>query len=558
MAKKKKDNYSEEQIKKMAQIILSLVNVYGPLLCDELVDKIEEYFPDEYKAMDEEYIFNMIFLMIDNEMFFMNEDEIVSIFMDKELEELYDIEEIRMVSDVLPDKVFEDKEELLKYADIFELDDPSLKRLKTYLDSLTFKEGEDKEAAFGDAVIVVMKMYDEEIYFTELQKHVKDKIDKDLLSGLMKDFGGRVPRGFLHGHSFAEAGEQFGRLELSDFFESDRLEVPTDYIKYPAYSYRECLVMANKLKDTNIFESFVSDNIIELLVNGKEIFVQLLGYYNGDRCVIIYGDEEDFKYNYHFYMSRPEDYPDLASRIQCCEVLMDDPGGFMTPEMEEALDRKKYAALPLIAQKDKIDPPCLPDQQHCSLIGAVLKQLLTIYDELDEDIGERCEEGNTFKVIQFYLHKEGFDIGEYVDLEIGDPYLPFEVEELKSHRIRAKQKVGLGIGTFIFGFTEAPEPYYLTLLYDHDNDLIISYDLCMESEMSDVKDRIVDKLEEADIRPSEITFNNDFCMEIFDELLDLYDIEEDFYIGDEAINDIYRDFTRRGGIEDPFEEIVIH
>ena len=186
-------------------------------------------------------------------------------------------------------------------------------------------------------------------------------------------------------------------------FDKDKLDAPRNAKQFSVYSYEQCLYYADKLKETDIFDRFCSDNVIELYINGQPIFIQLLGYYNGDKNVIIYGNKQQFDYNYHFVIAEQEDYPDIMNRIEYSEVVLDTPQGFLTPEIELELVDKKLPDIPLIIDFDPVKGPVL--SKNINLVGAVLESLLEIHKQLGDDMFERCEEGELYKIILLPVKK---------------------------------------------------------------------------------------------------------------------------------------------------------
>ena len=545
---------SDKDVIRLSHIVLSLVNIYGPIDIDNLTDKIRYYFPKDSKGLSKRYIEGIVEALEEADRLIISDDDLFSFYTDEELLELEQTGLLSVIRPSVPDKEFRDPEEILNYSDMFEMKgDRRFDALKEYFDSLTFKKEEEKEELFAEMIVVICKMYDDEVYLNLLQKRIRGYLNKKKLSDLMTDFGGEIPRGFLRGYSF----EEVGALGLAADINGMKLERPVDSLKYVAYSLRECIVMAQKLKQTDFFDEFCSDNLIELFIDGEEVYVQLLGYYNGDRCVIIYGNREQLAYNYQFFTQPNNEYPDLVYRLRYCEILMDDPGGFMTPEIKARLEARNYPTSPLIVQMEPLDGgPTLPDREHCNRIGTILKQLLDIYDTMGDEIADGCVEQDTQQIIQFYADKGGVSSGEYRGPDIGRTVVPFPIDPIHKEKHTAGNETELGIGNNVFSFENEAELFYFTVLYDYRKDIIIDYDLCRESEMTDVKDRIINRLEMHDLRPSSIVFNNSITSEIFRELRDFYDLDAEPEIKDDVMNEIYQDFHSHSQMNP--EELLIH
>ena len=383
-----------------------------------------------------------------------------------------------------------------------------------------------------------------------IYKFTKDKVaeafDKEKFNGLVSDFAGVIPRGLLRGYSLVEYGGM-DRDSLNDLmsYGDDRISIPRKYYKFGKYTYEECLFLVDKLKETKIFEDFCSDNLIELVINGKEIFCQLLGYYNGDRNIIIYGDEDNIKYNYHFYSADEGDYPDMDVRIKNFEeVVIDSNEGFLNKELENNLDEKNLPTLPLLFHYEPNTMATMPGQERLNIIGAVLESLLILYSELKNDFGERCQEGNLFKIIQFYIREnKGFEIGDYTYLELGDVFLPFSLDEVSGETIiKAKRRASISIGNYAVRVLSEKKPTYITFVVDNESHMIIGADTSREEDMHDIKRRIIDMLEKNNIYPNEIVFNNEFSYELFDELLDVYELWDSFSFDNSELNELYQTF----------------
>ena len=548
---------TKTQLKKMADIIIALTTVYGPINIDDLVDKIAFYFPKEYESFYTADICGTINALVKTEMISITKDELVSMYHEKEVEKMLKDEQLSGFYYSSLEKVFDNPKDILNYIDIFDMkNNKAFDELKDFIMNLNCQENVDRNDLFKQAVAIEYVMSDEEKFMDLLEKETGEEIDREKLQELMMEFGGTLPRGILHGYSFKELGEKIDDIGSFIEFERNRLEKPARPKKFGSYSYVKCVELAKKLKDTGIFEKFCSDNLLELYINNKEIFVQLLGYYNSDRNVIIYGDRKDMEYNYHFMSAEEGSYPDLPARVSYCEAALDDPEGFMTPELEETLKREKLPEAPLIFSLDRLKGPLIPGKKQRDMIGAVLESLLIIYDEMKETVGERCIEGDLFHIVQFYLEEDRFSIGEYTYLELGDPVLPFKVSRIGDLSITAKNRRDISIGIYAIPTLSEKQVSYLTIIYDQKTELIVGYDLATESEMSGIGFRIVKILEKHDLKPSSLTFNNDFTEETLCELFDVYNLEYDPIIGDDELDNIYRAMVN--GFEDIQENNLIH
>ena len=171
MAKKK--DYNKEKIRKLNEIIMALVTIYGPLPMDDLVDKIEYYFPKQFKYLPEEDLFAMIWEMANQNLFYVNEDDLVSMYTDEELKELLSLEDIKVFYDLDVEKEFDDPEEILKFTNLFHMKDcEEFDALRDFIDHLDFKDENDREKAFSEAVIIEFNLLDYEKYIDQMQDRI--------------------------------------------------------------------------------------------------------------------------------------------------------------------------------------------------------------------------------------------------------------------------------------------------------------------------------------------------------------------------------------------------
>lgn len=170
MAKKKKADYTEEQIHEIDRIIYALTVVYGPIDIIDLTDKIRQYFPKQCDPFTNTDLLGIVDLMAEEDVLFINDEDLVSLFSNEELKELLSIKEIRNIfySDV--EKTFDDPNEILQYSEMFDLpNNEKQNRLREYIYSLNFKKEKDRKDAYTEAIVVIYKMFDPEEYMDQLQ-----------------------------------------------------------------------------------------------------------------------------------------------------------------------------------------------------------------------------------------------------------------------------------------------------------------------------------------------------------------------------------------------------
>ena len=546
MANKEKDR----DIEKVLRIITGIVNVYSPLEIDEIIEKIEFYFPDDFAEFSYDEFYGIIELISEQGAFFIYDDDLVTILPEEFFEDEEALMEFQMMIYGLDEKIFEDPNEILKYFDLSEIDGcEEHKDLGDFICDLKYKNGKDGKDVLREIVMGIFIFADPPSLVKLVKDQTKEDFDEDELMELIHNLSGVVPRGTLHGYSLAEFNEMNydGLNEMVSILEGDKIDIPNDYYKFGSYSYDDCLSLVNKLKRTKIFEQFCSDNLLELVINGEIVFVQLLGYYNGDRNVIVYGDRDNMEYNYHFMIADNGDYPDIDARVHYCEVVIDDNEGFLNDELKEKLVKDNYPELPLIGYYEPKARMDIPSQNQLNMIGAVLDSLLIIYNFMKDFVGERCEEGNLYKIIQCYLREDkSFEIGEYSYLGLGDVVLPVSMNTISEDiKINAKHEVSISIGLFAITVMNEDNPSYVAFVKENDSGFILGGDTCKGEDLGGFSSKMINLLEERDIKPNEIIFNNEFSFEVCEGLIDLYDAEYDISSEECGLNEVF--YELRGG-----------
>ena len=176
------------------------------------------------------------------------------------------------------------------------------------------------------------------------------------------------------------------------------------------------------------------------------------------------------------------------------------------------------------------------------MIGAVLDSLNKIYTIIGGAIGDLCVEGDNNHIVQLYLDKKGVQMGAYRDNKLGGAILPYEDEEIDYVDVKATEEADLSIGIYSVAVFEEEKRSYMGIIYDRNKDLFIGYDLCKEDELKGMKNRIVKILEDKNIRPSSLVFNNEFAVKALDDLCVLYEVNYSFELGDKNLDDFYLRF----------------
>ena len=535
---------AETTIIKTVEAIMSLVTVYGPIYQGQIIDWIESYFPELYEELEYEDIIECIEILEDQGELTSLLDGRLTFFTQEDVDDFEKITHHFIENIEVEPKVF-DREQLLEYNGVSEISLPSVIALKEYLETLTYKKDRTAEDIYHLIIASIFMMADIDQVIKIVQKDIKTKINKKHLNELIQDVEGEIPRGFLKGYSFKEWGALQKELE-TESLDNELTEIEEGYLEFGEYSYQEVQALARKVKKTNIFENIDSDTPIELLVNGEKVYIQVLGFYNGDRNIIVYGDWEDFLYNYQFVSTTEGVYPDISFRLTYSEIVLDKSEGFATPEVQYQLKKNKYAKMPLLISIDPIESVSLPDQDMLNKMGAVLEQLLIIDREMEqEELFDLCQCMNPYEVVQFHLYKEYMSTGSFVNLCIEDSVIPFVVKSVITIPVEASQERSISIGLYVFIADEKQQ--YVTLICDNETGMVIAPITLDEEGMEGLLDDIVEVLEKNNILPSEIYTNNGFAATILEPLYEHYDL--DVSINGEITDDVYEFFMEQANLD---------
>ena len=533
-------------------MVTGLIYVYGPIHIGYLFDKINHYFKDDIKKKDKDILYEAMQEVIDEKLY--EDDDFVSFFDEEKLDEFFSHDPVRYFQQLDLEKEFKDKQEILNYADMLNvLNNVHLEKIKEFLNNFKFKSDSKKQEALNDIQRSAFYFASDEHLYKTVQKLCEDKIPKEKFLDLFSDFVLNIPRGFLNGYSMIELGEILKVPALKD----NRIKLTKNYRKSKKYSYQQCIDLALKLKETDLFVGFCSDNIIELYIDKQPFYLQPLGYYNNDRNIIFYGDKQNLYYNYQFILT-DDSYPDIGSRLKYCEISFDNYMGFLTDELDSQLTKKGYGKDPLIFELDPCKGPQVISGEQLNNIGNALESLLSIQETLKDETYINCEEGNSQLIIQLYLKENGeVEIGYYEDPLVGTTCFPFVCYPLPDIKTKAKTKTEIAIGIYSIKVIDEERPPYLVVIYNKTDDLIISGLPVAHDEMGDLPERIVNELETADIRPTEIVFNNNFSYTLLKDLLNLYNIDETYvFIENEKLDELYFMFEDHEFMDDDDEEVI--
>ena len=309
--------------RRLADILCALINVYGPVDYDELMGKMSDYFPEEYELFDpEETEYVMDLLLVKNQ--FYETEKGFSVYDDASLEVIDGIYGLSTLQYSAMEKRFHPSE-LLLFSSFLEMD--GFKEYDNLKNCLFEAYGRsEKTEELLQLICAAAVMIQEEDVIAENINQTLLPIDEimNALIGYYNALTASLPRGFLHGYSFKELEtvvHDYGYFLNHEF---RKINVPVRSLAYDSFSYKECLKLAREIKKTDLFEQVNSDHIIELYLNDSYVYVCLLGYYNGDRNIIIFKDRENMHYNRQFFLAEEGRYPDAGFRVDYLEIILDD------------------------------------------------------------------------------------------------------------------------------------------------------------------------------------------------------------------------------------------
>ena len=540
-----KENWNKNDLLKLCKYINGLVFLYYPIDIDDLINIIEGIDKKLYEKFYYNEMLGIINTLVETEELFKFDNQL-SIVSKKDIKELFKVDEIDYVKKHSGFKKHFSKKEVLEYSIPFEYNHNSdYKKLKEYVYSLDLND--NNEEIFYDLIGVCSIMADDDAFVSKLGKEYKFNTDK--LKELVSNFMRSLPRGFLNGFSFGELDVVYEEIDDGNFH---KIYKPYHPLKFEHYSYNDCVDLANQLKNTKLFEYVNSDLLLEFYIKDKPIFIQLLGFYNGDRNIVIYGDIDGMARNYCLMNSSEKEYPDITNRIDIMEVILDDASGFFIDNIRKDIDDNHYPSLPLFVKMTpgKEYPISLVNEKDIDLVGAILESLLKWEDMAGDDIKEQFSESDFENIYQVYLNENGLEYGYYLNLDDEIPGFSFEIDldSIGKVDVSNLNKRNIGIGIFIPPFSVEDKKTYLTILYDYDHDLILDSFPSLEEDMPNILNTITTKLTKHKINPNNIYYNNNYTYYVLFPLKFAYE-EVNFIHDDEnRINDIYLDMI--GALEE--------
>lgn len=536
----------KEQVLKMCEAIEALTIVYGPLYYEDYDYLLDKYFHTVYNRVGYECLQDILDTLVEMQRinfcknrYSMMRNEDLKI-LEKEFRKEYgDLCEISF-------KEFKSGNEILKYRELCSAKNvKGTEKLHEFFNNLEFYDGVNVEDTKYEFFVIPQLMADVDEYAKLLSKKCKN-LDFDKLHELYDEIAGVLPRGFLHGYSFIEMNEMIRKeLENATYITE---EIPK-HKKSMSYSYVECLSLLNELEKTELYKLVDSDRVLELSINGQEIYVQILGYYGKDKAIIIYKDLREMEYSISLMKANIEEVPDVSYRLSQIECLYN-PEGFVSEEVAMQLEKSNLPPRPAFVRLDYCKKPRLVNVKEINLIGSVLYDLLCMIKMVDKQtitryLGEdKYAIDNTIN--QVYVYEDKVLFGEYDDDEVGIIYDRTKVTKFDSKLINKLKKCSnnhaVMIGVYIYPMNVSQYPWYYQI-YDVDDDRIIEMEALEPSKNKDIGNIILKSLIKHNINPKNIIFNNEITYDLLNNFHSYFikvDIDEKCFL-----NKIYCDFVYR-------------
>lgn len=527
---------------KICEAIEALTIVFEPLYYEDFEYLLDKYFHTSYATLHENDLFGILSLLVELKRIYCEKDKYF--ITNKKDMKLLQKEAEKRFGDLLeiPFKEFKNGSEILKYQKLCNHKNvKGTEKLHKFFDKLQFNEGVNVEDAKYEFFVIPQLMADIDEYAKILAKKCKP-FDMNELREAYDEAVGKLPRGFLRGYSFEELNDLIKEeLENATYI----TEPIPDHKKNTNYSYVECLALLTELEKTELYKLVDSDRVIELSINGEEVYVQILGYYGKDKAVIIYKDRKEMLYSLSLMKSDIETIPDAMYRISNLECLYE-PSGFVNEEMADKLAQRNLPPLPAFVKLSYAKKQRIANAKEINLIGAVLNDLLNMMKMVDKQtiskhLGEE-EYAIDDTVNQVYVYSDRVVFGEYEDDEIGIAYDKSIQNKVDNQLITKLKKCNkskdLAIGVYIMPLENDDYPM-LYMIFDVNDEKIISMEAVGPNDRKSIVNKVLKDLIKNDINPISIGFNNDITFDMFSELL--LDIEKIGIDDAHVLNDIYEE-----------------
>lgn len=524
------ENINKDLLMDFIDMIMGVIFLYGPIDENEILDIIEEKCQNRYELC---YPLYGSILQQLTEKQIEKRDELYSLVPFSQLDELQAVIGVSReeIIQMLERKDFSG-ETIKSYADIFHPDHHNvMAELADFIAELDIDE-DTKEEMYKTAVVCAINLSSIENFEDILSEQTGSLYDSERLEAIYDELVRIIPRGMFNGYSLAELG-----MKEREETEEKRI-VPFDKREYPHFTYQQCLKLAEEVKNTDLFENISSNSLIQLYINNSFVYCFVLGYFYGEKAVLIM-DEENVRYS-SYLMRNGESYPDLIYRVSQIEVLLEEPEMF-AEALKTELQESGYPDEPLFVSLKSMKVMQLADEKETDIIGAVLTELLRIAEDDSYDSIMDSDE----RVNQVYVYDDHIEYGNYNDYDFYDVVVPFETEKLSEENIETllscQQDAQITIGLYSSeSYEEESESYmYMCYIVDSETAELIDVMIINPADIESVVNDVAEILIENDINPYSISFNNNFTFEVFRDFAEVCeDIEIDQLLTDQ-INDFF-------------------
>jgi len=523
--------------------IIGLLTVYGPSTIDTIYSDLNNYFPLLLKTYGD-HLNEMLDLLCQSQLVEKSKKEYSAI----PFNFVKQINKVMKQRDILPvgDKDFTARDITAHGCNGNMIDCEEFAPLKEHLQK-TITDKKQLESILNELVLLPYLFIESQQAFMIVNSIAKGKIAGDLFFELYDNYFETIPRFFFGGYSFVEYQEELRKLYPDLYSQNEDKLIKTYPSKqdYPVFTYSDLIDLGNKIKETQIYKLIDSDRILELTINGKKVYVQILGFYRKDTGIIIYTSKKELLYTYHFAISDPNKYPDMPYRVSMIEVCLNDPGGFANQEVLDDMKKHNYPEYPSYIRVKANHSNHLANDEEIQLVGGVLSDLLTYIktnnlSDISLHLGQKKKDD--FNIDQVYITPQETVYGGYNEIELGDPFLNYEINPIDTSKIKEVKKhlkKDISVGCYVYpAIMEDDELAYMIIVRDDKTDTILGILVKRLSEMSNIINDLLDLLNEKKVCPKGFFVNNEYTFEMFIDLIDYF---KGFgFVEDNQLDDIYR------------------
>lgn len=555
MEKNSKTVKTYRQSNSLCALFDALIFIYGPLDSKALNAKIGLYAPDLLNKINS-CDADTIRMLLSGFHYFQIDQQGLFVYPGLEnINRFLKIEWIERFCRMSSDKQFADISAICNYADCANvLNCKEFDKLKAYVDALSFKQPQQKETLFRELCEALYKFNGIDKPLQKIENATKGAFNSRDLYDLAKDLGNVLPRCFLHGYSLKEVGADIEDLRKhpaslnSCCSSGNPIFLKPDYCySFGTFSYAQCQKMAYELKQTHLFRYFVNNKVVEMLVNGKEFYVQFVYTGSNERKIYIHKNREDLLAALYFQKMEKDRYPDLSYRMDNYEIFFDRTYIGLPDSFSRTFYATASIGFPLIFDNDARNGLGLPKQEDLDLVGAVLITLLRINSFNLSRIGINKDPR---QIIQLYLLANGqLMAGTYYEYKAGSLYLPFNVKKPKNLNITAKNKGSIAIGVYACFQENDDEVSYLLLINEIRKGYLFDTVYLKQNQLADILKLIVNVLEKNNVRPADMLLvNNGYTFELLKKLYGIYNVPLKIMDDPQEMNELYQRVKAFGSI----------